>query len=305
MVDFATQPEIKEKILKNLQKVRVPDNSRHYICLSRAGRMGNHMFQYASAYGIARKNNLTVLVEENKNIAEYFKVPSAMIVNSRAICKTFEKKLENKCCVYDPSLTNLSKNRSYFIGPYLQSWKYFKDYFGEVRNELAFKAQIRDSAKVIVDNLKGSVVGNNYDPSFNTTTVGVHVRLGDMFRFSRMEGGFDVAPEGYIQRAVDYFLKRFKNVLFIVCSDGMDYVKRVFLYKNVTVEFIQLDAAHDMAVLSACDHVIMTVGTFGWWAGFLSGGIVMFYKYPMRENSPSRKNYDYDDFFLPSWIGLS
>ena len=33
-------------------------------------------------------------------------------------------------------------------------------------------------------------------------------------------------------------------------------------------------AEFDLLALSACDHVIYSIGTFGFWAGFLSGGQV-------------------------------
>jgi hypothetical protein len=36
----------------------------------------------------------------------------------------------------------------------------------------------------------------------------------------------------------------------------------------------------DMATLSLTNHTIMTVGSFGWLIGWLTGGITVYYKYP-------------------------
>ena len=40
----------------------------------------------------------------------------------------------------------------------------------------------------------------------------------------------------------------------------------------------------DFVLLQSCDHVIMTVGTFGWWAS-QRGGTVMYYKDPFPIDS--------------------
>ncbi|XP_041362046.1 galactoside alpha-(1,2)-fucosyltransferase 2-like [Gigantopelta aegis] len=62
----------------------------------------------------------------------------------------------------------------------------------------------------------------------------------------------------------------------------------------------------DMCILSSCNHSIMTVGTFGWWASFLAGGETVHYKHLARKGSILRKQYssDYKDYFYPGWIGM-
>lgn len=44
------------------------------------------------------------------------------------------------------------------------------------------------------------------------------------------------------------------------------------------VEFVPShnDSAVDMCILSRCAHVIITTGTYGWWAAYLSGGTVIY-----------------------------
>jgi Glycosyl transferase family 11 len=60
----------------------------------------------------------------------------------------------------------------------------------------------------------------------------------------------------------------------------------------------------DLAILSKCNHTIMTVGTYGWWAGFLSGGITTYYKDFPRQNSYLSSTFSKEDFFPPHWIAL-
>ena len=61
-----------------------------------------------------------------------------------------------------------------------------------------------------------------------------------------------------------------------------------------------------MSIISSCDHVITTTGTFSWWLGYLSKGIVLYYKNFAREGSWLKTTQfdNMDDYFLPEWIGL-
>ena len=60
-----------------------------------------------------------------------------------------------------------------------------------------------------------------------------------------------------------------------------------------------------MATLAKCNHVIMSVGTFGWWAGYFSGGDVIYFTPPFEAGSRLDKGYSEEDFFPPKWIGMT
>ena len=86
-------------------------------------------------------------------------------------------------------------------------------------------------------------------------------------------------------------------------NDG-DY-DRVAPVPGATCRYVGThDPGLDMIVLANCDHVIMSSGTFGWWAGWLSGGHVVYYKHSARKGSHFGKEFDAKDFFPPSWIPL-
>ena len=63
-------------------------------------------------------------------------------------------------------------------------------------------------------------------------------------------------------------------------------------------------ATVDLAVLAGCDHFIMSMGTYSWWAGWLTGGIVVYYRHPAREGSRYSKIFNHADFFPPHWVPL-
>lgn len=275
-------------------------NTKHYVCLTFNGRLGNHIYQYASIYGISRLNNLTIILGKDDDLVEYFEVSSADIQENRHVCELFVEKYAPHCCVFDDTFMNLSRNQNYKLGEYLQSWKYFAHAFKEVRKELTFKKHIQQSARYIVGNYRKAY---SVRSATRVTVVGVHIRRGDIAERSG-HSSVQLVPDTYIMHAVDYFLEMFNHTVFIVCSDGIGHAKRVMNYKNISAEFVHLSPIQDLAVLTSCDHVLTTSGSFGWWAGFLSRGIVVYFKYPMIEGTFERTEYNYDDYFPHDWIGL-
>ena len=79
--------------------------------------------------------------------------------------------------------------------------------------------------------------------------------------------------------------------------------------KNIKGNNIFLSPFHDpgidLALASLCDHMIITVGTYGWWAGWLSGGQVIYYAdYPIPGSKIDRE-FSKEDYYPADWIPLS
>ena len=67
--------------------------------------------------------------------------------------------------------------------------------------------------------------------------------------------------------------------------------------------------AVDMAILAGCDHMIMTVGTFGWWAAYLGadarGGEVVHYDSEFVMEHPINKgNVVSKDYYPERWVAM-
>ena len=118
------------------------------------------------------------------------------------------------------------------------------------------------------------------------TTVGIHVRMGMMAIWLQRQGHV-LPPLGYFHRAMTYFREKYENVYFIICSDDKSWVMEN-LMANGTADMVQSDAedgAMDFAILSSCDHMIITRGTFSWWAGWMVKGTTIYYKYYHADDS--------------------
>jgi galactoside 2-L-fucosyltransferase 1/2 len=143
--------------------------------------------------------------------------------------------------------------------------------------------------------------------------IAVHVRRTDWLKVTG-----DVCGIEYLHKAIRYMINLFRGrcLMFVVCSDDMDWTRSNFqaLLSNVSsseggckpkaVFSIHRSAIQDMAILASCNHTIITMGSFGWWSAYLAGGVTVYCdKYPPTGQVPLMVRQD--DFYLPKWTGFS
>ena len=299
-LSFERTPTVKDQtLLKPLQHSTIHsktiENDLIMELMPGAG-LANRLFMYASALGIALTNNRNLKIYP---VIEEMKVNLNISKTWVTHFNRFEyRRLEyGRCCLYYQESENLENKKIHLYG-FLVSWKYFHKYRDIILREFAFSSPIKDETNRFLSNIRVSKV--------NLTLIGVHVRRGD---FIKHEGlGYTVATESYIARAVNYYQKRF-NCLFVIATNDRTWAELVFAnLTNTQYVFTGMSSPYtDISIVSSCDHVITTTGTFSWWIGYLSKGIVLYYKQFPRERSWLRKTQfgDMDDYFLPEWIGLT
>ena len=104
---------------------------------------------------------------------------------------------------------------------------------------------------------------------------------------------------------------------FFVLSDSIDWVQSslglsaigaVLKSASVDVEVtfsVNNTAAVDLILMTMCDVVIMTTGTYGWWGAWLANAskTIYFRNWP-RPRSSLAKLIVREDFFPPNWISF-
>ncbi|KAF2348139.1 Glycosyl transferase family 11 [Trinorchestia longiramus] len=103
------------------------------------------------------------------------------------------------------------------------------------------------------------------------------------------------AYHGYLRRAVSYFQRRHKNLVFVVTSDDLHNTSAIFADVGIRNVYVSNGTApEDMCLLSLCQHNIITFGTFGFWAGYMSGGTTLYphLKYPHAQYILTRELYN-------------
>ena len=262
---------------------------------SGGGRIGNQLFEYASAYGIARMNNRTAVTHESNYNTLWNVFPNLSLPRSKPL-PNMHSMSEAKYGTYDKRFEKLPKSNVQLNG-YFQSWKYFHRYEDELRTEFSFNKNLSDKA---TDYLRQIALTYN-ELERNITFVGVHVRRADRVT-SQL---YRVAPLSYIVKAMADFRANFTRVHFVVCSDDMSWCKNN-LGQQKNVSFSEGRTANvDFAILSSCNHTLSTVGTFSWWVGWLAGGTTTYYTNHANVSTYMYQHLTFADFFLPNWIPMS
>ena len=134
------------------------------------------------------------------------------------------------------------------------------------------------------------------------TYVGIQVRRGDK---SVSHDGWQLPVASYFRKAMDYFKKKFPkdNLIFIVVSEGKRWAELNIQGPDVVHSTLSNDLV-ELALLSKCDHLIMSSGTFSWWAAWLTGGHVVYYKDHTRPGSDVASWFNDNEFFLPHWVPI-
>jgi galactoside 2-L-fucosyltransferase 1/2 len=263
------------------------------------GGLGNNLFQLASTFGIARSKNMSVVVGTNTELNRTFKL-NVDLRNDTSVCNSLGRRGEQFHCTYDPNLSKFNNTQNLRIGSYLQSWKYFYEFRNELRKQLTF----RDNIQIEVNKTINKILEKFYVSSRGEVTlVGVHIRRGDMVNHSF---GYNVATPEYLSKSVQYFQSKYKNIIFVIATLDKKWTQ-THMPNNTIVEYLSHPKREFLvATLALCDHTITTVGSFGWWIGWLTGGEVTYFKWPAKEGSSLRKQFskDYSDYFYPGWIGI-
>ncbi|XP_060082268.1 galactoside 2-alpha-L-fucosyltransferase SEC1-like [Ylistrum balloti] len=264
-----------------------------YINFSLHGRLGNWMFAYASLIGIAMRNNRQPFISKYSSLSSIFKLQHTL--SWQPVC--LDDFTEQYPCKYDYHTENLPRI-NLTLKQYFQSWKYFEGYESEVRKEFTFWPNIYSKARTIF---------LNYTENISNTSiyVSVHVRRTDMMIPSSTKLGFKSAPLEYINNAMSYMRKKFvgKTIKFLVVSDDYLWCSK-HLREPDTVIIPQNHQFVDIAILSMCNHSIITTGTYGWWGAWLAGGHTVYYRNFPEPGTRLDKDLDPADFYLPDWVAM-
>ena len=219
-----------------------------------------------------------------------FNLPNIADVNTSGMIRLNA----NKAGTYDRKFEKIDVQHNYTLFGYLQSWRYFN----EIKNTIRHIYKVKDIyLKPALNFLKR--VSRQGRPN-----VCVHIRRGDFLLPHNNERGFTVAGLGYIDKAMSYFKTRLNDPLFFVLSDDKRWCKSNLNRTNTVIS--PFDNAYvDLAMMTCCDHVIVTSGSFGWWGAWLSNGTVVYYKDYPRPNTWLGNQLNLQDYYPPLWIGLA
>jgi len=143
--------------------------------------------------------------------------------------------------------------------------------------------------------------------------VGVHVRAGDVLMKGSFILGFTAAAASYFIQAANYLTANVTSpVQFIVATDSLEWTKKHIaleaVFRNRPYTSVVYSQSHnagfDMALLASCDALIISTGSYGWWAAWLANKTTVYYRHWPRPGSHISRRFTREDYFPPHWIGL-
>lgn len=180
--------------------------------------------------------------------------------------------------------------RNLTLRGHFQSWKHFDLVQKEIRREFTFQPEIQNLANEFFKNLK------RLYPS--VTCVGVHVYRGKIQRSVNRK--LIIAPLSYFTKAMKLMRSLIPGrALFIVISDDRHWCRENF---NDQQDLIVLDSgptAGHLAILARTTHLIISTGSYGWWAAWLADGVTVYYNNIKNQESTG------SDYFPHKWIDVS
>ena len=265
------------------------ERSQLYVTCYFGGRLGNQMFDYASLLGIAGMNNRTAWFPTSSDLRHLFHV-THLADHDRSKYVTIKVLHVG---TYDVNMEHLPPQDVY-INHHIHAWRYFWHMKDEIRRELTLLPPMK---KVGMDLLQKLIPPGRE----KAKKIGIHVRLEDVVGNPY---GRRAASVSYLQKATDFMRKKYVDVVFIAACQDDKWCKDNLKMSDVVIS-PPVSAGTHMALLSLCDHMVMTVGTYGWMGSWLSGGDVIYYTNYSVPHSHFQNEYNVPaDHFLPTWIPM-
>lgn len=196
---------------------------------------------------------------------------------------------------FDPNVFD-QPDETLFTG-FFQTEKYFADIAPQIRAEARFLPKIEATAERYIGFLRGQYPGRSI--------VAMHVRRGDYLkRWARKK--LRVMRAKYFFAATE-MLPPGDN-LFLVFSDDMRWCRRKIRHRRWAIEYCQTDShVLDLAIMSRCDHFIISPSSFSWWGAWLAANPRKVVVAPKPWFGPKMEPdfADSPDIAPPSWLRLA
>ncbi|XP_064345546.1 galactoside 2-alpha-L-fucosyltransferase SEC1 isoform X1 [Camelus dromedarius] len=265
------------------------------------GRLGNQMGEYATLYALAKMNGRPAFIppQMHSTLAPIFRITLPVLHDTTASRIPWENYPLNDW---------MEDQYRHIPGEYVRltgypcSWTFYHHLRAEILQEFTLHDHVREEAQNFLRDLQAKWAGQ-------ATFVGVHVRRGDYVHVMPRVWKGVLADRGYLQQALDWFRTRYRSPVFVITSDDMAWCRQNINGSLRDVVFAgngqQGSPARDFALLIQCNHTVITVGTFGIWAAYLTGGNTIYLANFTLPNSPLDMIFKPQAAFLPEWVGIA
>ncbi|MGZ3902761.1 MAG: alpha-1,2-fucosyltransferase [Bacteroidia bacterium] len=231
------------------------------IKVSAAGRLANHLFQYAFAISAAQKLN-TKFDFNTSLLQKYFPIKKR-----NALIEKIKKRLVSETTLPEVHITNLKDPKE--IISQLKDHTLYSGYFQSEGFFAGNEALVKEVLKVrpeILANFR-----SKYKEQLSKEYSCVAIRLGD-YKNWIVEDGLNVSPllpYSFFHDGIEKLPSK-ENLIFI--SDEIGTVKDLFVAKYPNAYFNEKcnDAIEDFLLLQHAKNAVISNSSFYWWACWLN-----------------------------------
>lgn len=251
---------------------------------------GNQLFQYATAYALARELGQPLEVDTsffswyNKNHPATARQSAMDLLKLDA--HTTRTSSNSKYWIYRPWFSLPFRYFPFYVGGqpmvvenipncrqdqralFSKIGKRGATLFGFWQNTVYFDKYLLDLKRQFQPNYElDSSVSKLYAEVADCESVGVHIRRGDFVGL-----GWDKGADYYL-KGMAWVKEKKPDVRFFIVTDDKKWVCEQFYGRDdITIIDIKTPTCDidEFFLLSSCKHQVISESTFGWWAAFLN-----------------------------------
>ncbi len=246
------------------------------------GGLGNQMFEYASAYALAKRSNSELVIDtsfinvygnrswcrpyelcifalsQNAQVAQHSRLLVRILPRISQYCRKHNK-FQLGRFLFDTE--NYEENRrSLILCSYFLYCHLFAPYRNELLQQFAFIQAPNAANNQLIEQME------------SRQSVSVHIRRGDYLNEVNQRMFWTPSVEWYRQ-AMEQISTQVPQPTYYFFSDDIKWVKQQFADIQNAV-FVDInhgaDSYNDMRLMSQCKHNIIANSTFSWWGAWLN-----------------------------------
>jgi len=244
------------------------------VSFTAQGRMGNYLFECATALAFSLKHNLDFTVPHH--CSDEFHNP-VYLTHLRNIKWNYQLR----------TIRIDERQHNYFELPFEESWRDFNILLtGYFQTEKYFK----EYRKEILDAF-------DYPWRMNEGVVAIHNRRGD---YLVLKDKHPYYGEEWINQAMSHF----PGYKFKFYSDEIAWAKEIFGHREDCLFSEGKSIEEDLIDMSCCQNFINSSSTFSWWASWLSRNPDKIIITPKDWFVPGHGGLNVDDIIPETWVKL-
>jgi hypothetical protein len=292
------------------------------VVLSIKGGFGNQLFQYATAYALAKRLNVPLYLEtsffQNEKFEKAWRIQKFNVdiqikseqeiahLKSIPTSGSLWKRIVRKLPIYSPfkkkthwlDLMDFVADSRFFkleAPVLLEGWflkpTYFKKEWSALCSIFSPAFPLSYEANMWIDQVRG------------TESVAIHVRRTDYVNNPM----FVNLDEDYYKRSIGFMASQLPSPRYFVFSDDLPWCRDLFKKMGLDCEFVQCEGENsdieDFEVMRACRHQVIANSSYSWWAAFLnanSSKLVVTPAHWYRDENLQQAIERNDDFWMDS-----